>query len=242
MCLLKTMYVNNLESNCPKLVVLLDEIWIYSKGNKGKSWQDDFVKSERKPKGYDGKCFVTLYAGTESGLINSVNFIFASNNKLGEYHASINSMKFQQWITTQLLPNEPKKSPIIIDNAPDYSDIINKVPNILSRKQVIMYWLNVNSIDFSSAFTIYQLLDLVKQNKPEKKYTVDELIKAHGHDVFKLPPYHCVFNVIVLIWVSAKGYYKHIRLCYRDLNLSMWKRWNIVAKILGKIVYSTQII
>ena len=38
------------------------------------------------------------------------------------------------------------------------------------------------------------------------KYAVDEMAKAHGHTVLRLPPYHCVFNPIELLW----GYQKQV--------------------------------
>ncbi|KAK9701761.1 Adipokinetic hormone [Popillia japonica] len=47
--------MDNLASSTPRSVVFLDETWIYSKGNKGKSWQDNSGKSVRKPEGYDGR-------------------------------------------------------------------------------------------------------------------------------------------------------------------------------------------
>lgn len=37
-------------------------------------------------------------------------------------------------------------------------------------------------------------------------YRVDVLAKAAGHDVVRLPPYHCEFNPIELIWSQVKGY------------------------------------
>lgn len=67
-----------------------------------------------------------------------------------------------------------------------------------------MDWLNENNVKFSSDLTKYQLLDLIKRNKPSKKYAVDELIKGHGHNVFRLPPYHCDSNYIELICTSEK--------------------------------------
>ncbi|KAI4455461.1 madf domain transcription factor [Holotrichia oblita] len=37
----------------PKPVIFLDEIWIFSKRNVERSWQDDDIKSVRKPEGYE---------------------------------------------------------------------------------------------------------------------------------------------------------------------------------------------
>ncbi|GJQ82401.1 hypothetical protein Trydic_g11817 [Trypoxylus dichotomus] len=42
-------YMANLMSSSAKLVVFLNETWIYSKSNKIRSWQDGTIKSVRKP-------------------------------------------------------------------------------------------------------------------------------------------------------------------------------------------------
>ena len=44
-----------------------------------------------------------------------------------------------------------------------------------------------------------ELYGLIKNNKSEKKYFVDELIQSHGHLVLRLPPYHCDLNPIELL-------------------------------------------
>lgn len=200
-------YVENLTSDTPRPVIFLDETWIYSKGNKGKSWQDKSVKSVRKPEGFDGKRYIIVHAGSERGFIDGASLVFASKTKVGDYHAEMNSKKFEEWITSQLMPYLPANSLIIMDNAPYHSVVLNKVPNTSSRKQEIIDWLEKNKISFSCALTKHELLDIVKRNKPEKQYVIDELVKTRGHNVLRLPPYHCDFNAIELIWASAKGYY-----------------------------------
>lgn len=56
-----------------------------------------------------------------------------------------------------------------------------------------------------------ELLLLVKENKIETKhYVIDELLKAHGHLVMCLPPYHCDLNPIEFCWAQVKQYYKKI--------------------------------
>ncbi|CAH2095353.1 unnamed protein product [Euphydryas editha] len=36
-----------------------------------------------------------------------------------------------------------------------------------------------------------ELYQIIKVSLPPKKYIVDELLKIHGHEVLRLPPYHC---------------------------------------------------
>lgn len=45
-----------------------------------------------------------------------------------------------------------------------------------------------------------ELYNIISNNKPPKKYVVDELLREHGHEVLRLPPYHCDLNPIEYIW------------------------------------------
>ncbi|GJQ84558.1 hypothetical protein Trydic_g20053 [Trypoxylus dichotomus] len=95
----------NLMSSSAKLVVFLDELWIYSKGNKIRYWQDDTIKSVRKPEGYDGN----------------------------DYRSTMDGRKFEGWVPKQLIPNLPPNSVVVMDNAPYHSVVTNKIPNTLPR-------------------------------------------------------------------------------------------------------------
>ena len=53
--------------------------------------------------------------------------------------------------------------------------------------------------------TKFELMHLVQINKnAEKTYKIDELIKSHGHNVLRLPPYMCDLNPIELAWAQLK--------------------------------------
>jgi len=39
----------------------------------------------------------------------------------------------------------------------------------------------------------------------EKKYKLDSVALQMGHEVVRLPPYHCQYNPIELIWAQVKG-------------------------------------
>ena len=38
------------------------------------------------------------------------------------------------------------------------------------------------------------------------RYRVDELAREKGHEVIRLPPYHCDLNPIEKVWAYEKGY------------------------------------
>lgn len=59
-----------------------------------------------------------------------------------------------------------------------------------------------------------------------KRYKTDELAFQYGHEVLRLPPYHCIFNPIELIWGLTKTYYnKHAGRdgTGADKALAMWE-------------------
>ena len=49
-----------------------------------------------------------------------------------------------------------------------------------------------------------ELLILAKAHQGKKSFVVDELAKAHGCEVIRLPPYHCHFNPIEMAWGFMK--------------------------------------
>jgi hypothetical protein len=50
-----------------------------------------------------------------------------------------------------------------------------------------------------------ELYEIIKSKKQPPIYKVDEFLKIKGHEILRLPPYHCEFNPIELIWGDLKG-------------------------------------
>lgn len=51
-----------------------------------------------------------------------------------------------------------------------------------------------------------ELLEKVRINKKkERVYELDEVAHKAGYEVVRLPPYHCQYNPIELIWAQVKG-------------------------------------
>ena len=60
-----------------------------------------------------------------------------------------------------------------------------------------------------------QLLELARANRPPPSYSIDQLIREHGHEVLRLPPYHPDFNAIELIWAQLKSLVRQRNLTFR---------------------------
>ena len=51
-----------------------------------------------------------------------------------------------------------------------------------------------------------ELYSLIVSSNPVTVYVIDEIAKAAGHEVVRLPPYHCELNPIEMAWAQLKGY------------------------------------
>ncbi|XP_025407521.1 uncharacterized protein LOC112681484 [Sipha flava] len=115
--------------------------------------------------------------------------------------------KMIQETTNKLIELIRKKNRVIeMGNAPYHSMLEDNFPKSNARKADIQEWLNKKNIDFSPLETVAELRERVKVLIPtEKKYELDELALKMGHEVVRLPPYHCQYNPIEIIWAQVKG-------------------------------------
>jgi hypothetical protein len=102
---------------------------------------------------------------------------------------------------------DTRGSVIVIDNAPYHSIQENKPPTRNSVKAEMISWLEKNNVPFAAEMRKTELFQLVERHKtPRKKKTfrIDQVLKFHGHDVLRLPPYTCDLSPIELAWVKVK--------------------------------------
>ncbi|XP_047541309.1 uncharacterized protein LOC125074125 [Vanessa atalanta] len=91
-----------------------------------------------------------------------------------------------------------------MDNASYHTVQKNKTPTMTNRKADIQKWLDENNIEYEELFSKEELMCVVEKHKPNPIYVADDLLQQNGHEVLRLPPYHCDLNPIELIWSSAK--------------------------------------
>lgn len=120
----------------------------------------------------------------------------------GDYHDEMNAEQFEEWFrdTCTLIPNLKPSSLIVIDNASYHSRRLEKVPTTNSRKKEMQDWLLAHGIQYPEKALKRELIALIRLSNPQPKYTVDEIAKTFGHEVVRLPPYHCELNPIELCW------------------------------------------
>ena len=97
---------------------------------------------------------------------------------------------------------------IVMDNAPYHSRKIHKPPTAADNKATIRQWLEEKGVAVPEVILKTNLLHLVSQHvsSADTNYVVDKMALDNGHKVVRLPPYHCQYNPIELIWGQVKAY------------------------------------
>ena len=95
-----------------------------------------------------------------------------------------------------------------MDNASYHSIRVEgtKPPTSNSRKGEMTECLTKLEVQFDSKSTKPKLYEIIKSKKIDSVYKVDEFLKKKGHEVLRLPPYHCDLNPIELILGDLKGF------------------------------------
>ncbi|RZF46450.1 hypothetical protein LSTR_LSTR012525 [Laodelphax striatellus] len=181
-------------------IVWLDETWVNTCNTLNQGTNEGTLAA---PIG-KGNRFILLHAGTSEGFVPNCCLLFASK-KTSDYHEEMNHETFSKWFQESLLPNLSTPSVIVMDNAPHHSKVLDEAPTEANKKSEIQEWLCEHSIQFEEHFTKAELLELCEMYKPlVPKYLIDEMAKAKGHKIVRLPPYHCNFNAIEMIWAKVK--------------------------------------
>ena len=216
-------YVNKNHSN--------DFIWYY--GEDGPWVQKPTGKGER---------LIILNAITSSGWVGGAKLVFKSTKKTGDYHGQMNWDLFKKWFTEMLLPNIPKRSLIVMDNAP-YHNILseNSPPTPQSSKKKIREWLEHNKVYCRDDCLKPELVEVLVKMAPEPIYAVDEIAAAYDHKVLRTPPYHPELQPIETCWGVVKNHMaRYCDFTMANLAKQLENGFNIVSsktctKIIEKI-------
>ena len=205
-------YLEYKNSGTDVCFIFLDETWVYQNGSQVRQWcHDTDLKSNPSKIKPEGKRFTILHAGSKLGFLSGCDLLLDSDNNDRDYHKTMNGDLFKKWVENQLIPALSKlnsKCVVVMDNAPYHSVVIDKPPNFSANKKTMQDWLTNHNVVWEQNFTKKQLWDLILPfRQTNYKYVIDELLKTHGHDVLRLPPYHCQYNPIELAWGVTKTFY-----------------------------------
>ncbi|XP_040063883.1 uncharacterized protein LOC120838169 [Ixodes scapularis] len=157
----------------------------------------------KQPSG-KGQRLIVTHIGSEDGSVPGCLDVFRGK-KTGDYHEEMDGPRFEKWFD-DVLQKLPTGSAIVMDNAPYHSRRLEAVPTTSSRKELIQGWFTSKGIAWDAKRLKRQLLEIVSSVKPQYvKYRVDTAAERAGCTVVRLPPYHCEFNPIELIWAQIKN-------------------------------------
>ncbi len=187
--------------------VYLDESFI----NKNHSNQFTWYLEEdgpwvNKPSG-KGPRVIAVHAVTVAGWVDKAQLVFDANRRTGDYHGQMNWDNFSKWFKTQLLPNIPSNSLIILDNA-KYHNVFaeDAFPVPTTRKDALCDWLEKNSIPWTTDMLKPELYELCKRFAPVPEYGLDKIAEAAGHSILRTPQYHPELQPIETCWAVVKNY------------------------------------
>ena len=187
-------------------IIYLDETWLNAHHSLAKCWIDsDGTGGLPVKSGKEGRVII-LHAGWEHGWIPGASLVFRGKTGTGDYHNEMNIDHFMEWFSTQLIPNIPASSVIVLDNAKYHNAVVEKQPTTSTRKADIQAWLQKHNISFDDSMLKSELLLLVRFNSVPTVYKTDIFAEAAGHCVLRLPIAHCELNPIELVWAQVKGY------------------------------------
>ncbi|XP_050299213.1 uncharacterized protein LOC126738106 [Anthonomus grandis grandis] len=179
-------------------IVYMDETYIHSTHTHLKGWSDNSLEGIKKPTG-QGPRLIIVHAGGEDSFVPNAYIRWKSNSTSGDYHHDMNYDNYKKRVSDNLIPNLKQRSVVVIDNAPYDNKKIDKVPTTITKKAEMQQWLRLRGISYDDNMLKPQLYYLIKLHKPKyKRYEIDELFNAKGHDVLRLPPYHPDLNPIEL--------------------------------------------
>ncbi|KAJ8933307.1 hypothetical protein NQ318_015301 [Aromia moschata] len=145
-----------------------NETWFDTHDVVKYGWVDSSPKCALNTPCSRGKRIIILHAGSENGFVPNALLLSAKNisQSSADYHEDMTANLFEKWFSEQLLPNIPPKSVIVMDNAPYHSRILNKIPNITTKKEDILKFMRNKNMNIPEKIPVKRkLFELIKEQK-----------------------------------------------------------------------------
>ncbi len=187
--------------------VYLDETFINKNHSNQFTWYFDEDGPEvNKPAG-KGERLIVVNAVTIDGWVNNAKLVFEAKKRTGDYHGQMDWGNFSRWFIEQLLPNIPKQSIIILDNA-SYHNTTEETsfPKSNSVKEDLRKWLDDKEIPWGQDLLKAELYALCKSYEPKPEYKIDKIAATAGHSILRTPQYHPELQPIEMCWGIVKNY------------------------------------
>lgn len=139
------------------------------------------------------------------GFVEGARMLERSTRRLADYHRNWTGQSYLRWFTTQLLPNVPPRSLIVMDNARYHRWL--GLPKSIScmKKAELIDWLRENGQQVDNVDTRSTLIGKVKLSARPAIVRACEADNK-GCDVVFQPPYHSCLNPIEHVWAYVKDH------------------------------------
>ncbi|XP_039282804.1 uncharacterized protein LOC111061493 isoform X6 [Nilaparvata lugens] len=188
-------------------IVYLDETWVSQNHTDQYIWQNSNNSGGLKvPTGKEERLIIAHAGSATTGFIPDAKLVFREGERTQncDYHSEMNSSLFKEWFVDKLLCRLEEGSVIVMDNASYHSALRDKIPDSKWKKNEIIEWLSVRNIPHDPTLTNAELLSIKEIKTAENRYELDCIANEMGHEVVRLPPYHCLYNPIEWIWAQVK--------------------------------------
>lgn len=187
-------------------IIYTDESYVDSSHSNPKAWTDGSTKGLKTPIS-KGQRVVIVHAGSEAGFVPNALLTFKAGGKSGDYHDNMNYENYEKWLKTQLIPNIPPNSVVVVDNAAYHNKQYDLAPTSNTRKADMQAWLTQKGVEYDDDMLKPQLYQLIKTHKEQfKTFSIDKILAEHNHNILRLPPYHPDLNPIEMAWSMIKQY------------------------------------
>jgi hypothetical protein len=167
-------------------------------------WEEDGPWVQ-KPTG-KGERLILRHAMTQHGWRPNAKLVCKSTRKTGDYHGQMHQDLLSKWFSEQLLPNMPKHSLIIRENAPYHNALsLHSAPTARGKKDAIHAWFIKNRIPVREDCLKAEWVEILEKVAPAPTYALDERASEQGHEILRTPPYHPELQPIETCWAVVKN-------------------------------------
>lgn len=172
-------------------VYYIDERVIDTRLTFQKPWIDNIDYTSAFWKGY-----IILHIISEKQFVSSL------------YCNCVNEQDFRKWIFDIVLRKLNPHSVIVMDNNKLHGTIRQKVLTKYDTKKEMLEWLKTNNIPCTSNMRKAELYQLYRKTpKNDREYDIDNILKANGHDVLRLPTTLHDLSPTTLFWDCIRSSY-----------------------------------